>query len=179
MPTPKVYLAAPFFTPEQLSFVEKLEDMIATKGYSLFSPRLGSNAKIMNEMFKRKQQPTADLRLKVFTDNWVNIDDADLIVAFIDDFDVGVMWEIGYAFARQVPIVTVTNHNYGCNLMLAESIIGHAKSLESLCDILSIAMDNISINEEFTDYGRAVATIQAKYKTPIALKEGPDERNQH
>lgn len=179
MSQPKIYLAAPFFNDVQRAFVTELEAAISDAKFELFSPRYGENAKEMNRIIGEKGKPSLELRNKVFIDNWENIDDADLLVAVIDDFDVGVMWEVGYAFARHVPIITITNRNYGCNLMLAQSTIGHLKTVESLKDVLAIANPRIAFSSTDLDaYGAAIAEIQSKYKSDFALKEGPDERKQ-
>ena len=201
----KIYLAAPFFNSEQLQLVLTLESIIQSReDYELFSPRLGANAIEMNNLIQYKKgraaaikeqvargvvteaaydeldligEPTEELRMKVFNDNWMNIDDADLVLAVIDDFDVGVMWEVGYAFARHVPIVTYTARNFGCNLMLAHSIVGHLKNPEELEDVLEIASPSIGLDSKLNDYGAVIAEIQQKYKTLASLKEGPNERD--
>lgn len=182
----KVYLAAPFFTEEQLSHVKKLEYLIEEAGWELFSPRLGPAAVQMNEIIRDRKQwfdnpvgdapppPSSDLRKSVFVDNWSNIDDADLVLAVIDNFDVGVMWEVGYAFAVNVAIVTHTARNYGCNLMLAESILGHTKSLDGVKDVLYHIQKGYANHER----GEAYAYVMKFYKNAFALKEGPDERRQ-
>lgn len=201
---PKVYLAAPFFNPEQVALVERLEQTIGRLGWRLFSPRKGENAVKMNSMIKALRSwevlkqiklgvvtqaalqfkdgappvPSRDLRASVFYDNWSNIDDADLLLGVIDDFDVGVMWEVGYAFARHVPIVTHTGRNYGCNLMLAHSIIGHTKTLAEVEDILKIGDPALGLDNSMDKYGLAIAEIQHKYKNEFSLKEGVEERSQ-
>lgn len=203
---PKVYLAAPFFNPQQVALVEQLEQAINRSGWRMFSPRLGANAQEMNDKIgalkhwkrlsdavalleaerfqvsypgiKKPEPPSTELRHKVFFDNFSNIDDADLLLAVIDDFDVGVMWEVGYAFARHVPIVTTTGRDYGCNLMLAHSIVGHTKSVAQVQDVLAIGSPGLSFEKKMDEYGAAIAEIQQKYKSDFALKEGPDEREQ-
>lgn len=123
------------------------------------------------------EPPSRALRLKVFTDNWTNIDDADLVLAVTDGFDVGTMWETGYAYARHVPIVTTTGRQYGCNLMLAHSIVGHTKSLSEVEDVLRIGNPSLGVDRDFEEYGAAIAQIQQKYGSELALREGPQERN--
>lgn len=174
----KVYLASPFFDDEQLSFVKEIESVINEEGCMLFSPRLGENALEMNGALSQGEPVSGDLRLRVFNDNWMNIDDADLVVAVIDDFDSGTLWELGYAYARQVPVVTITKHDYGCNLMLAHSVIGHVKSLEDLRIALKIAHNRMRLNSSTEDYGAAVAEIQYKFKSRFDLVEGKHERMQ-
>ena len=175
MQKPKVYLAAPFFNDEQLGLVKSLEYLIKEVGYELFSPRLGENALEMNSAIGRGEKPSQELRRQVFMDNWMNIDDADLMVAVIDDRDSGTVWEIGYAFARHVPIITFTNKGYGSNLMLAECIIAHIKSFDDLLEALKLGFPRLALGVKVSDYGKAVAEIQYKFKTEVDLMEGPKE----
>ena len=129
----------------------------------------------MNGMIANGTPPDQELRLAVFTDNVVNIDDSDLMLAVIDDRDSGVMFEIGYAYRASIPIVTYTSKNYGSNLMLAHSIIGHTKIIESVREVLRIGNPHLALERKVTEYGAAVAEIQFKFKSTVALKEGPDE----
>ena len=79
-----------------------------------------------------------------------NIDDANLVVALIDDRDIGTIFEIGYAFAMGVPVITFTNMDYGMNLMLAESVLAHCKGVEQLTEALDM-IDNGATDEMFTE----------------------------
>jgi len=119
-------------------------------------------------LLKNKEKPSEDLRNAVFRDNVENIDNAALVVAVVDGFDVGVMFEVGYAYAMGVPIVTITDHDYGCNLMLAQSTVGHLKSVDQLQDVLFL----------MKEYSSWMDMVIAKYRTSLALTEGPTERDQ-
>lgn len=169
----KVYLAGPFFSPTQIAFIEFLEKAIVEAGFELFSPRKPPAALEMNACVMEKLAPSDDLRLRVFSDNVVNIEDADLMVAVIDDRDTGTVWEMGFAAALSVPIVTVTNHTYGMNLMLAQTIVGHAKGQEDIKEMLRLA----AILEKEPDDPHYIEFKQ-KFGSSVALKEGPTERSQ-
>lgn len=173
----KVYLAGPFFNVEQLKLVGELEDALVEEfvgsenGLDVFSPRLADNAVAMNEMIRNKVVPPMDLRSKVFGDNVDNIDDSDLMVAIIDDHDSGTIWEIGYAFRAHVPVITFTGRNFGSNLMLAQSTIGHLKSVADLRGAIRIANPRLSRQSPESIFGEAMAEIQSRFKTADALKE--------
>src|SRR5690606_24533526 len=100
--------------------------------------------------------PDDKLRNQVFYDNYSNIDKADIVVAVIDDFDVGVMWEVGYAYKAQVPILTTTQRDYGCNLMLAQPIVGHTKSLAAVEEALRIGNPAPASDSKFDSYGETI-----------------------
>jgi len=57
------------------------------------------------------------------------------VLAVIDDYDVGMVWECGFEFGislGKVPIVTYTDQDYGLNVMLRESAIAHIRGVGEL-----------------------------------------------
>ncbi len=178
MPVLSCYLAAPFFNQEQVAVVEALEACITSAGYQLFSPRQGQQALVMNRMIQAGSTPPTSLRTRVFVENCVALDGADIVVAVVDGRDTGVIFEQGYAYARSIPVITYTQHDYGCNLMLAQSTIGHTKSISQLEHALAICNPRIGLGSSIEDYGAAIAEVQYRYLTAAALVEGPAERAQ-
>lgn len=139
----KVYAAGPFFNSQQLETMELIESVIESfDEFEVFKPRNGAaSAKKLNKDIGAGKDPSAETRKRVFRDNVENILDADLVVACIDDRDIGTIFEIGYAFAESVPIFTFTNQGYGMNLMLAESTLAHCKGVEQLKQALEMFLD--------------------------------------
>ncbi len=171
-PRPKAYLAAPFFNKTQLDFVVELERVIIHANYELFSPRLGVAAVEMNGILANNSEPSWELREEVFKANVENIDDADLLVAVTDDFDPGVLFEFGYAYCAHVPIVSITQVGYGCNLMLAQSVIAHVKTLQQLGNILELGDPVLIPGSPIFEYAEFIACVSEKFKSKTALKEG-------
>lgn len=60
----------------------------------------------------------------------------DYMIAVVDDRHPAVAWAMGQAYARKIPIVSFTNHDYGVNLMLLLSIVRHIKGIEKLSEFL-------------------------------------------
>lgn len=118
----KIYLGAPFFNPAQLKLVEELEDIFSA--HQVFSPRKEG---IMTNMTPEERRSQAR---RLFKQNVDNIDWCDILLAVIDDRDVGVMFELGYAFARGRDIVTFTNQSYGLNIMISECSQVHLQGLD-------------------------------------------------
>lgn len=121
-----VYLASPFFRPEQIERVEFIENILEDCGYTVFSPR---------KEFVVKPNASSEDRKKGFAGNCEAIDKADFILAVTDGKDMGTIWEAGYAFAKHKPILyfaeTLGNNDF--NLMLAESgLLGVCKSRKDL-----------------------------------------------
>ena len=145
-----IYCAGPFFNELQLKTMEDIEAVLESfDDVTLFKPRNGkASAKKLNKEIGAGKDPSADTRRQVFEDNVDNIDEADLIVACIDDRDVGTIFEIGYACKAHVPIITYTNKGFGMNLMLAESTLVHCKGTEQLRSAISMFV-NGSTNEDF------------------------------
>lgn len=124
----KIYLAAPFFTPDQLALVQQFEVMInGTPGLTLYSPR---SAGILKDM-PAEERP--DKEGEIFDLNHMNIRACDLVFALLDYVDYGTTWETGYAFREFTPIVT---YHYDrpivdFNLMLRKSVAGHVRGLDN------------------------------------------------
>lgn len=122
----KVYLASPFFNEEQIERIEFIENLLEDAGYNVFSPR---------KAFIVKPNASKEERSKGFKGNCSELDSCDLVLAVTDGKDMGTIWESGYAFAKQKPVLyfaeTLGNNLF--NLMLAESAsLGVCKSREEL-----------------------------------------------
>lgn len=106
-----LYLAAGFFNDEQkdlCSFVEELE----TERMPIYSPRLDGGVLTPGS-------PVDTIR-EVFQSNKMAIGVASIVLAVIDDYDPGVLWEMGYAHAKGVPALGFSDvRERGLNAMLA------------------------------------------------------------
>ncbi len=110
----KAYIAAPWFTPEQLDKVERLKDTLNFCGIEFFSPK---DENLFGE------NNTASV-FEVLDGNINAIIDCNFIIAITDGKDVGTMWEAGYAYAKGVPILYLwldRQEGQKFNLMLAAS----------------------------------------------------------
>lgn len=126
--TTRVYLAAPFFNPDQLALVRQLEKIVDVYSeLTCFSPRREGG---IIEGASREER--AKMAPVIFSSNCSAIDSCDLVFAVIDGRDVGVTWEIGYAFAREKPIVTFTNQDFGLNVMIRECVTCHVMGLDQV-----------------------------------------------
>lgn len=109
-----VYLASPFFTPEQVEREEFAKVFLRELGLSVFSPKdncfLSNNASIED-------------RKRVFDDNVMAIRGCNAVFAITDGKDMGTIWEAGYAYGINVPIIyfAETLGDNPFNLMLAQS----------------------------------------------------------
>lgn len=120
----ELYLAAPFFNDGEWKLVDTLKLLCEGFGYKVFSPK--------DELLVTPESSMEE-RQAAFDGNTQAIDRADLVLAVIDDFDPGTIFEMGHAYAKGVPILAYSNvMGRGLNLMLAQSCIGFANGIEDL-----------------------------------------------
>ncbi len=155
-----VYIAGPFFNPEQIKLISDIESALSKRSISFFSPRsFGVLGQMTDEMRKKA---TKDIYKK----NIDEIDAAVVMLAVIDDRDVGTIFEIGYATALKKlyaeeygelrHIITISNKGYGMNVMLRESVDAHLHGLENLADCVELALNGGLDGEQFmADRGMA------------------------
>lgn len=94
-----VYVAGPLFTPSQRRRLEEIDDLCRKCGHSTYLPHRDGG------VFDRGEaDPTV-----FFDADKEAIDDSDLLLAMLNGppFDSGTVWEVGYAYARGVPIIGI------------------------------------------------------------------------
>jgi nucleoside 2-deoxyribosyltransferase len=109
----RAYIAAPWFTPEQMNLLELVKDTIVQLDVDIFSPK-----------DENMYTPGETSAIDVLLGNCNAIESSDLIVVITNGKDVGTMWEAGYAFAIDRPIIYVWVDRLPgqkFNLMLAAS----------------------------------------------------------
>ena len=112
----KIYFAGGWFNPAQEEEHTRVGNFLERhKNLEVFNPRTaGGDFKIGKETEHMTQ---------VLLNNCKAIDEADLVVAITDYKDMGTLWECGYAYAKQKPVIYYceTLYNKPCNLMLAKT----------------------------------------------------------
>ena len=131
MTTRKIYLASGWFNPTQAEEVSRLESICDEREWiDLASPR---------RIFVCPPNAPKETQDATFDGNLHHIKTADFLIVNTRDKDIGTIWEAGFAYANEVPIV------YFCaglpagakfNLMLARSGIKVCTSFEELEDYL-------------------------------------------
>lgn len=136
-----IYLAGPFFNEEQLRVQAEVERLSAAAGHTGFSPRL----ECLCPPDASKEQ-----RVEAFHMNCDGINESDFILARIDDFDPGTVWEVGFAYGLRISDVDgtplsgyrpkiycyTTVEGRGLNLMLAQSSDGFLQGLGAVEEFL-------------------------------------------
>lgn len=129
----RFYLAGPFFNLEQRQTMEKIEHCARQLGVDFYSPRLECLC---------PPNASQEVRQKTFRSNVENLETArtSFVLARIDDFDPGTMWEIGYAYGEDQNVFAFTTvEGRGLNLMLAQSCVGFLQGLPEVYKFLEEA----------------------------------------
>lgn len=114
----KIYFAAPLFTLAEREWNKSVASQLTFQfGYDVFLPQ--------------DHEPREFTARAIFEMDRDGIDSSDAVVAIMDgpDPDSGTCWEVGYAYAKSMPIVAVRTDFRGSgegnmcpyNLMLSES----------------------------------------------------------
>lgn len=127
----KVYLAAGWFNPAQAEELTKLEEICDSKEWiDLASPR---------RIFVCPPNAPKETQDATFDGNLQHIESADFLIVNTRDKDIGTIWEAGFAYANNVPIVYFCNGLPAAakfNLMLARSGVKVCTSFDQLEDYL-------------------------------------------
>jgi nucleoside 2-deoxyribosyltransferase len=131
-----IYIAGPLFSEAERIFNVGLAGMLKTAGYAVFLPQENSaDTARGREILDNKE---------LFKKDVEELEQSDLVVAILDgsDVDSGTAWEIGYARARNIPVVGLRTdfRTLGIegrvNLMIEESIDGIYTTSEELINSL-------------------------------------------
>jgi len=139
MKTMKVYIASPFFNPEQLAYVMLVEEILEELGIDYFSPRSEGTIKEMTS-----EQKEANSKA-MYEENINQLIECNVIIVNLDWKDTGTIFELGYAARlreeiynplRPRKILTFTTIKKPVNLMLKYCIDAHSETYGYLSDVL-------------------------------------------
>jgi nucleoside 2-deoxyribosyltransferase len=116
----RVYLAAPLFSVAERRYNYHLAKVLRTNLFEVYLPQDTGDDSHDRERSAHQA---------IFKKNLAALEAADLLVAVIDgaDADSGTAWEMGYAFAKGIPVISIrtdfrmTGHQEHVNLMLEKS----------------------------------------------------------
>lgn len=124
------YVAGPFFNDDQLKSLKSVE--AAAINFVQFQPR--RDAGVLGD------KPTQHDMLNVFMEDVKAIDDSKFVLADLTYHDTGTSFELGYAFAKHIPVIIFCDETKGrkLNLMLAASSLASFTKIEDLKIFLNI-----------------------------------------
>tara|TARA_R100000734_G_C3305045_1_gene95561 strand:- start:869 stop:1315 length:447 start_codon:yes stop_codon:yes gene_type:complete len=137
----KVYLASGWFNPVQAEELTNLERIFDDRSdfFELASPR---------RIFVCPPNAPKEVQDETFEGNLFHIKTSDFLLVNTRDKDIGTIWEAGYAYAFNKPIVYFcAGLPYGAkfNLMLARSGIKVCTSFEQLEEYLDRTIKNLNL----------------------------------
>lgn len=123
----KAYLAGPFFNEEQIAIIDEIASICDKHYVEVFNPK--------EECVYEKDVTKPE---DIFNDNVTAILKCDILIAVTDGKDVGTMFECGFAYRSEVPIVYLWLDSKGMkfNIMLNESSHAVCYSYEDLEKVL-------------------------------------------
>lgn len=92
IPQTQIYLAGPFFNTAQQWLIEEARTALCDMGFNVFSP--------IHEIGPGPAHDVAPADLKA-------LDESGIVFAIMDGLDPGTIFEIGYARAKNIPVVVV------------------------------------------------------------------------
>lgn len=139
-----IYFASPFFNPEQIEREEALKQILRNQGLRVFSPK---------EYSKLSCTASKEERQLVFNQNLESINNSFALFAITDGKDMGTIWEAGYAYAKNKPIIyfaETLGKNQEFNLMLAQSgrLVYRSRLIIQHADIINDLIYNFDLPYE-------------------------------
>ena len=94
----KIYIAGPLCLKQEREFLEEIDKLCKNLGFQTFLPH--RDCGLWNN--KKKFKEIADCDLNGFKE-------CDIVIANLNGFNVGAgtAWEMGYAYAKQIPIIAI------------------------------------------------------------------------
>jgi hypothetical protein len=91
----RIYIAAPFFNLAERWIVEEVRTQLRTMGVPVFSP--------LHDVGEGPGELVAPLDL-------AGLDDCQAVLAILNGSDAGTVFEVGYAIARDIPVVALAQN---------------------------------------------------------------------
>ncbi len=131
----RIYLAGPLFSHAELEYNRKLRDLLLNKDFSVFLPQ--EDAEDTTDEREKQNQEC------IFKKCVESVDSSDIVVAVLDgvDVDSGTAWEIGYAYAKEKPVIGLRTDFRSLsdgivNLMVEMAIVALARDEDELLQII-------------------------------------------
>ncbi len=92
IPTSQIYLAGPFFNTAQQWLIDEVRDSLTDMGFNVFSPS--------HEIGFGPAEEVAPADLYA-------LEQSGVVLALLDGLDPGTVFEVGYACAKNIPVVAI------------------------------------------------------------------------
>jgi nucleoside 2-deoxyribosyltransferase len=138
----KVYIAAPLFNEKEIAVIEKIKKCLNDLNINFYSPK---------DEFKFKKGDSFESARQCYYSNINAMNTCSHMIAVIDDFDPGTIFEIGYFVGFSKPVIAYSNvKGRGLNLMLAQACVGFANNEDELKNTLTNIIENKHEDQKYT-----------------------------
>lgn len=120
----QIYLAGPFFSGQELFWVNQICDALESAGIKVLSPSRENGIIKQNETWEQRQT--------IFEQDIDLLEKADLVVAILDHDDPGTCFEMGYAYKKKIPIIGLKTSIFPLNNMITFGCNKICTSIEQL-----------------------------------------------
>jgi nucleoside 2-deoxyribosyltransferase len=137
------YLASPLFSETDNAQLDVIELLLDKLGITYFSPRKDSNG--VGDLRGAKSREEKDKIAQAIYDLNVNaIEDSKFLLVNTKGVrwdnatyqDAGTIWELGYAMAKDIPVMTFNFENFPINIMFSQKVVQHFKNIGEPSDLL-------------------------------------------
>lgn len=143
-----VYLASPFFSPEQEARIKTVVDLLKQ------NPTIDADGIFIPQDHQYESEPFGSFKWQdaVFNSDVRQVETRDVVVAILDykheegnqEPDAGTIWEVGAAFEANKPIIMVQFFpDNKLNLMLARSYTAFFNGEEDIKNLATYDFDNL------------------------------------
>lgn len=135
----RIYFAHPAFTDNQRALKEEFLSVLSLDyGIELIDP-FEHGPIIEGDREQKKLMSKA-----IFKTNIDLMDKCEIMIALIDDRDTGTIFEMGYFYGTNKPIITISGQDYDVNIMLSGAVLAHIPRVLSNIKNLNQIVNNIS-----------------------------------
>lgn len=136
----RIYQAGPLFSEAEQNWHRHLKHRLQTAGYEVIWPF---------ELFGQDEVAAwgEDAPRKIMEADRAALDSCDLVVALLDGpmVDDGTAWEIGYAFAKGIPVMGIRTDfrqggdtRHSCvNAMIEGSCVNIVQTIDALLEVVT------------------------------------------
>ena len=131
----KIYIAGPLFNAHERNYLELIASELEGSGYKCFLPHRDQSGIDESELEgTNMSQGTKD---KIFNADLTALREADLTVALItgQDIDSGTAAEIGFTYANNRPIISITAYERRFRNLFVDGMI--SKTVNDVDEILA------------------------------------------
>ncbi|WP_379142590.1 PfkB family carbohydrate kinase [Paenibacillus sp. sgz500992] len=123
-----IYLAGPFFSEQQLIWLNLVCNSLKNAGFQVLSPSSENGIITKDTTFEERKH--------IFNQDIKLLEEAEFMVALLDHDDPGTFFEIGYAFKKKIPVFALKTSPFHINNMILFGCISVSSSIEELVDLL-------------------------------------------